>query len=265
MKYSDLTFEQYLLGELSKDRMKEVKAYIEENPEAESRIERLKKSNEEILNILPPKVLADRIKRLQLLTGTGTKKEKETTSVRTPLLRRLGAPAAAAVIIAISAYLIVPIIPGTGIFTGTEEGIRLKGSGGISVYRKGKKEIERLKNLDPAKEGDLIQIAITPPKGRFAAVISIDGRSMVTVHYPLRGERAASITPGKRIVLKKSYELDDAPKFERFFLITSDREFDISQIQKKANEIASKPEGGKKGKLPLPKEFAQDAVILLKK
>jgi len=265
MKYSDLTYEQYLLGELPENKMEEIKAHLKESTNDAMRIEELKRSNEEILSSLPPKIFAERIHRRRLFSGTSTKKETDSSRFKAPLLRRLAAPAAAMAMITVTAYFLMPMIPGQTPFTDTEEGIRLKGGGGLSVYRKGKKEVERLKNLDPVKEGDLIQIAFTPPKGGFAAVISIDGRSMVTVHYPLQGEQAASVSPGKRVVLKKSYELDDAPRFERFILITSEREFDVSQIQKTANETASKLEGKRSVKLPLPEIFTQDAVTLLKR
>ncbi len=265
MKYSDLTYEQYLLEELPKNRMKEIRAHLEENPEAAAHLDSLRKSNEEILSTYPADIFAEKIRRHQLFTRTGTGENKTSPKDRYSIMRRAAAPAAAAVMLLITGYLVIPNIPGSGPITGPENGIRLKGSGGLSVYRKGKTEVERLKNLDRVMKGDLIQIAITPTKGRFAAVISIDGRSMVTVHYPLQGDRAASVKPGKRIVLKKSYELDDAPEYERFFLITSDGEFNVREIREKASDLAADTERAKINKLPLPKNFTQDAVILLKR
>jgi hypothetical protein len=70
---------------------------------------------------------------------------------------------------------------------------------------------------------------------------------------------------GKEIYIENSYLLDDAPEFERFFFITSDKEFTEEFIRKSAQELFKKPDKGINNKLDLPEEDFEQYSILLKK
>ncbi len=267
MKLSDLTCERYLLGELPPRQMQEVEELLRNDPAAAARIEALKKSNREIRSSYPADLMSEKIRQRALYSAERKTPAGRKTSPRNlnRVMRRVMAPAAAAAFLVISGYLIVPHIPGTGPVPGSEPGIRIKGTGGLFIYRQGKNGIEHLKNMARVKEGDLLQIAFTPAKGRYAAIFSVDGRGAVTLHYPRRSNGAAKIVPGKRIILDASYELDDAPAYERFFLVTSPGKFSVEKISRDIRRLAADPGALREQKLPLPDNFLQESLILLKR
>jgi hypothetical protein len=57
-------------------------------------------------------------------------------------------------------------------------------------------------------------------------LFSIDGNGTVTMHMADEN-RAVELAPGKMTTLPFAYKLDNAPKFETFYLLTSDEEFSI--------------------------------------
>ncbi len=59
-------------------------------------------------------------------------------------------------------------------------------------------------------------------------------------------------------------ELDDAPGFERFFLITSGFPLDVNTIMKKAESLARDPERVREKKLDLSEDLRQYSVLILK-
>ena len=72
-----------------------------------------------------------------------------------------------------------------------------------------------------ARSGDLVQIAYRSDGLAYGAIFSVDGRGAVTRHLPAAGEQAVPLA--KRDTLDFAYELDDAPRWERFYLVASDR------------------------------------------
>ncbi|MEM6930226.1 MAG: hypothetical protein AAF602_25020, partial [Myxococcota bacterium] len=74
------------------------------------------------------------------------------------------------------------------------------------------------------REGDTIQVGYVATAG-YAAIVSLDGWGVVTTHLPPRREP----TP-RRGVLDHAFRLDDAPDYERFFLVVDDTPFDLASI-----------------------------------
>ena len=94
------------------------------------------------------------------------------------------------------------------------------------------------------REGNTVQLAyLTPPGDVYYGVIfSIDGRSVVTLHYPYRRQQSPIMTAGKRTFLDEAYTLDDAPDFEIFFMVVSQDPLNTESVLKTAEELAKKPE-----------------------
>ena len=107
---------------------------------------------------------------------------------------------------------------------------RAKGSSNIFVYKKSGDSALRLKNKAKVSEGDIIQISYVASGAKYGAIISIDGNGYLTQHYPEFGTKAFELDNKGEIPLDFSYQLDDAPDFERFVFITSDNQFDISSL-----------------------------------
>jgi len=112
-------------------------------------------------------------------------------------------------------------------FESFESGIRLKGmenmEPGIRVFRRTKDgETELLKPLDHASEGDLLQLGFLSPRAEYGVLFSVDGRGVVTLHSPSSTDKSAELADEGPVLLDTAYRLDDAPRFERFYLVSSD-------------------------------------------
>jgi hypothetical protein len=116
-----------------------------------------------------------------------------------------------------------------------------------------------------AARGDLLQLAYTTADAGFGVLLSIDGAGTVTQHWPEPGAtRAAPLRTGGEVRLPSSYELDDAPAFERFFLIRAGQAFDVAQVLTAARTLAARAPEARRAPLPLPAPFAQTSLLLEK-
>lgn len=52
----------------------------------------------------------------------------------------------------------------------------------------------------------------------------------MTQHLPVSGTTAVRLAASGVALLDAAYELDDAPRFERFCLVTSNRPFDVGVV-----------------------------------
>lgn len=248
--YSRLTLERIAVGEI------EMPEEMAKDEVAARRIAELRDSNEEILRAYPAEVVSRRI--LDRLESRDDVRER-----RTPprsAIRGLTLAAAALLV------LFVGVVPRLLDRSGADGPIRLKGAAGpdIRIYRKVGTDAERLADRAKVREGDLLQIAYTSTEERFGAVLSLDGRGVVTVHYPYEGAEAGPIETGGEIALEYAYRLDDAPDFERFFLLTGSRPFDIEPAVAALEEAARTKAGGRTGEIELPEGIEQYSMILEK-
>jgi hypothetical protein len=111
---------------------------------------------------------------------------------------------------------------------------RAKGAGpaapAIEVWRKEGGAARRLAPSSAAKDGDIVQLRYAVPEFCYGALVSMDGRGVLTVHLSGESGKAAPLTPGKPVALAASYQLDDAPLFEVFYLITASENFDMDSV-----------------------------------
>lgn len=113
---------------------------------------------------------------------------------------------------------------------------------------------------------DLLQLAYSKaPEGLYGVLISIDGAGKVTQHLPEEGARqAAVLTSLRELRLPSAYELDDAPDFERFVLITASRPFAITVALDAAKALARRGDAARTQPLPLGPGFRQTSLLLNK-
>ena len=248
---SKLTFERIVVGEVGEP------CDVSDRGSLRDRLEEIRASNEEILRRYPPDFVARRIES-RLESGTSLSYRP----VRGRYLPRMAFAAAAVVVL-------VGII---AIFTGKlgserDDTIRIKGRNEavINVYRQTEGDAERLSQRALVQENDLIQIAYVSPGESFGTVMSIDGRGVVTVHYPYGNESVAGeLATGGEHALEYSYRLDDAPQFERFFLLTSDTQFYVADVISAMETLGDSPSGGREGNLELPSGIRQYSFTLIK-
>jgi hypothetical protein len=135
----------------------------------------------------------------------------------------------------------------------------------LYVYRHASGGDQRLTDGERAAPGDLLQLAYAATAGGFGLLLSIDGAGTVTQHWPEPGStRAAPLHVGGEVRLPSAYELDNAPAFERFFLVRADAPFDVAPIVAAARALAAQAPVARRGALPLPAHFNQISLALEK-
>ena len=114
-------------------------------------------------------------------------------------------------------------------FAETQSDTRIKGlDARMEVWKKTDAGIVQLQDLDEVREGDEIQLRYAVPEKCFGLLFSMDGNGALTLHMG-DGVTAIELTPGKMNSLPFAYKLDDAPYFEKFFFVTSPKEFAVEE------------------------------------
>ncbi len=204
-----LLLERLAKGELEGPKKEEVLARLAREPGGMDRLASLEASDRAILAEIPPSRF-----RADLDRAVGVRSRPRWLTFALP---------AAAALTAVLALLPMqdskePLEP--------IETTRLKGGDGptLSVFH----GESRMADGDPAQEGDVLSFLVRAPSPLFGALIAVDGAGTVSPIVPATGSMPIRIEPGRP--LPSSYELDDAPRFERFFLVTSETPFDVASI-----------------------------------
>ncbi len=258
----DLLIEQLLLGELPEEQDRELRA----DPQVQARLAELQESDRRILRDYRPEVVAGLIRQ---------RMERETrrdgAARRVPGRRFRLAPLAgfAALLIAAGVTLAVLAPPARGPADGPEE-TRLKGARThLVIHRRNPAGAETLAAGEVARAGDELQLGYVAPAATGAAVygtiVSIDGRGVVTLHFPAGSAKAGRLEGEGERTLDYAYRLDDAPEFERFFLVTADRPFPVEEVLRAARKLAGSPQAARRNALALPAGLEQGSLLLLKR
>ncbi len=142
------------------------------------------------------------------------------------------------------------------------EPVRIKGDDvRLVLHRKAGEGSQLLDHMETVASGDLVMIEYQASGASHGLIVSIDGSGVISRHYPLDGRHAAPLGTGLTS-LSHAYELDDAPRWETFYLVTGDRAFEIDVV---IGALESMPVGSDPpGDLPLSAEFGQSHRTLLK-
>lgn len=145
-----------------------------------------------------------------------------------------------------------------------DSGDRIKGLGpALTLYRRTANGGETLADGAIARSGDVVRVGYRAAGKPFGVILSIDGRGGVTVHLPARGDRAAPLKRDSTVLLDTAYELDDAPRWERFYFITGDTAFAVPRIVEAARAVAV-PTSATPPPLVLPRGLDQATFSLQK-
>ncbi|MCQ2575589.1 MAG: hypothetical protein MJ162_02520 [Treponema sp.] len=147
---------------------------------------------------------------------------------------------------------------------------RIKGNGKagpepqLYVYQKKGNEIVKLENGVKAVAGDCVQISYKNKEMNYGYIFSVDGNGCITSHYPSEGSEAEILSKGMaETALDFSYVLDDAPAFECFVFVTSEKPFAFDAEEMEENYNLKVLKTVTKGKY-LP-ENTQFTTFVLKK
>ena len=222
---SDYQLERYLLREGTDDELTALDRRVADDPELAQRLAALEQSNEELLRRYPPEWMRGQIE-LKLKRASGRRAQR-------PQRRwsgyRLWAVPAVALILAVVAVPTLfeqetPEAPAERVKGGEREPSLL-------VFRKLVSGAERLQDGALAQSGDLVQLAYRSGGLQYGAIFSVDGRGTVTQHLPATGAEAVPLAA--QDTLDVAYELDDAPQWERFYLVAADRRFGLAAVKAK--------------------------------
>jgi hypothetical protein len=227
---SDFKLERYLLGELPEVEMAALRKREAEDELFAARVKMMREEGERFLAENPFSALEDKL-------------ENDQRSVERSLWLRV----AAVLVVAFGIFSVVVLNRQTEIvnessatsgmdvaMVDVDNGTRIKGmTAGLEVWKKMGDSAVQMVNLGEAREGDEIQLRYRVPQKCFGMLFSMDGNGTVTMHMG-EGNRAVELEPGKMTTLPFAYKLDNAPKFEKFFLLTSGEmfEFDGNDIDK---------------------------------
>lgn len=227
---SDFKLERYLLGELPEVEMTALRKREAEDELFAARVKMMREEGERFLAENP-------------FSGLEDKLENDQRSVERSLWLRI----AAVLVVAFGIFSVVVLNRQTEIvnessatsgmdvaMADVDNGTRIKGmTAGLEVWKKMGDSAVQMVNLGEAREGDEIQLRYRVPQKCFGMLFSMDGNGTVTMHMG-EGNRAVELEPGKMTTLPFAYKLDNAPKFEKFFLLTSGEmfEFDGNDIDK---------------------------------
>lgn len=241
--------EQLYLNELSQEKAEGII-----DTSLDDSFKNIELSNKEILEQYPPSFIKEKI--IRRLDFENRSKHKKPFS-RSHILKF--APIAAALLI------LTLNLTGPGNNQQVDDIIRPKGlTPQLSVYIEENNSPEELFNNDFVSESDLIQLTYNAAGNRYGVIFSIDGRGVITLHYPKDKNSTPLIDPNGSHALPFSYELDDAPGFERFFFISSKQEFDINTILQSAENIIKYGSPATIETLNLTTDFDQQTIILKK-
>lgn len=232
---TDFKMEQYLVGALPENEMKELREREASDDIFAARVAALKEQNEKILAENPFENLAQNLDKVAA-SAIGVN-DSRTVIARFNILK-----IAAAVVVALGIFSAVFIggkadviqssetIPSAGMDVAmvTENSdTRVKGlDARMEVWKKSESGIVQLEDMSTAKEGDEIQLRYSVPEKCYGMIFSMDGNGSLTVHMGNDNE-AIALEPGKMVSLPYAYKLDDAPHFEKFFLLTSEKSFAV--------------------------------------
>ena len=203
----------------------------------------LKKSDEEILNTYSVQAMKAAVAGKLAANKISAATSETTTSNSKNILKfpavRFVSYAAAAVLLA--AIMIPAGLKNSKISATQAPTERVKGNASavsknpqINLYRQKGLEIQALKDGDFAHAGDVIQITYNAGQDLYGVIFSVDGNGNITRHFPENSWQSGKLeNQVSEVPLDFSYELDNAPDFECFVMVTSKKQFSLEDIENK--------------------------------
>lgn len=262
-----ILLERFYLHELSENEELKVKQFIKEHPNENKRLKEIADSNKDFFESYSDFDQLASIKQKYQL-----KKLEENVS-QIPL-RKLKKHKLIVSSTLLAALLFIAVLSPSlkKIFFDNNmkyPSVRVKGGEPqLFLYRKKNAEIERLFPEETAKNRDLLQISFNPVGSLYHVILSIDGRKQITLHYPAKDKEEAPLikkSKKQQHFLSYSYELDDAPKFERFILISSKKAFKVKKVLNAVEELIKSGENIEKSQLKLPNTLKQYSLVIKKR
>ncbi len=247
----DWKLERYLTGDLPEGEMREIRELEKTDEIFAGRVKMMREDNAAILKKLPFERLSQKMEAREFgsgLNGASLNNAGLNGALNGANFRIVKFAAAAALVLAVVSIALFSqreIGPdaGTQIAGGAQvmdvamvDASEIPGGAGdtrikgldarMEVWKKTGDSAVQMSNLGEAREGDEIQLRYAVPEKCFGMLFSMDGNGTLTMHMA-DGSSAVALEPGKMTTLPFAYKLDNAPKFEKFFLLTSRAAFKL--------------------------------------
>jgi hypothetical protein len=266
--------ERVAQGELEGAEVERIRArLVSEGRSLDDELAALRVSNCRVLGQLPRDVMGAAIRRRAATAAASPKPSRLRLSLVIAPTLLAGSLALAVVMVRSHSNRGVSELPTAPPST---EVIGLKGDAPSSprllVYRQrprqgtGLAAPERLTDGARVARGDVLQLAYDKaPDGLYGVLLSVDGAGRITQHLPEEGARAsAPLTSVREILMPSAYELDDAPNFERFVLVTSRQPFAVGLALDAAWALANQDASAQTQPLLLGPGFGQTSLLVHK-
>ena len=248
-EFSAFTLERYRLGELSPRVKKEVEDALAADFNLRSCLEELDASDRDLRLRYPANLLGLENRKHRL------RRRFDYTRVKAPLFAAAILLCILLPVFVISRNVLEPsprIGNGVTIASASEfpqggQTDRPKGQvpagSELFLYLKGERDPIQ-SDYAALSEGNTVQLAYMAPAGsdHYGVIFSIDGRSVVTTHYPYLRGQSSLLVSGRRILLNEAYILDDAPDFEIFVFVVSTEPLNVEAVLTDARDIAETAE-----------------------
>lgn len=235
----DWKLERYLTGDLPESDMREIREMEATDEIFANRVKMLREDNAAILKKLPFEKLSEKI---AMMPGRSNAGAGNTVRVNFKLVKFAAAAALVLAVVTVAVFSQRSISQDGGtVLANRADGaqtmevamvdqnddVRIKGlSARMEVWKKTGDSAVQMENLGEAREGDEIQLRYAVAEKCFGLLFSMDGNGTITMHMG-HENRAVELEPGKMTTLPFAYKLDNAPKFEKFFFLTSKSEFEL--------------------------------------
>ncbi len=234
----DWKLERYLTGDLPESDMREIREMEAADEIFANRVKMLREDSKAILRKLPYDRLAE---RLDSLPGRDTYGNGKPVNFSIVKFAAAAALVLAVVTVALFSQRSISQEGGTVLANNADgsqvmevamvdqnDDVRIKGlSARMEVWKKTGDSAVQMENLGEAREGDEIQLRYAVAEKCYGLLFSMDGNGTITMHMG-EGNKAIGLEPGKMTTLPFAYKLDNAPKFEKFFFLTSKNEFELN-------------------------------------
>lgn len=235
----DWKLERYLTGDLPENEMREIRELEKKDEIFAQRVKLMREDNAAILRKMPFERLSEKLDAMPERSNSAG----NTVPVNFRLVKFAAAAAFVLAVVSVALFSQREIasqdIGGQLASDGSVEsamavamadednGTRIKGMDArMEVWKKTGDSAVQMQNLDAASEGDEIQLRYSVPEKCYGLLFSMDGNGVITMHMG-DNNRAIVLEPGKMTTLPFAYKLDNAPKFEKFFLLTSKADFAV--------------------------------------
>ena len=236
----DWKLEKYLTGDLPAEEMREIREMEATDEIFAGRVKMLREDNAAILKKLPFEKLSEKI---AMMPGRSNAGAGNTVRVNFKLVKLAAAAALVLAVVTVALFSQRSISQDGGtVLANRADGaqtmevamvdqnddVRIKGlSARMEVWKKTGDSAVQMSHLDEAREGDEIQLRYAVAEKCYGLLFSMDGNGTITMHMG-DGNKAIGLEPGKMTTLPFAYKLDNAPKFEKFFFLTSKNEFELN-------------------------------------